>query len=108
MLENVPLRDAKPAVIVCPDCRRHLMEVKDVRWAMTKLEFTYACMSCGAETIRAIAGDTPVFVSRASTHLRSLEIFRFSPEPAERPQRPRATETAISSHVDREQRAGER
>ncbi len=80
MLENVPLRDAKPAVIVCPDCRRHLMEVKDVRWAMTKLEFTYGCSGCGAETIRAIAGDTPVFVSRASTHLRSLEIFNFSPD----------------------------
>ncbi|MGL4264519.1 MAG: hypothetical protein ACRCV5_21615 [Afipia sp.] len=108
MLENVPLRDAKPAVIVCPDCRRHLMEVKDVRWAMTKLEFTYACMGCGAETIRAIAGDTPVFVSRASTHLRSLEIFRFNPEPAERVQRPRATEAPIGPHVVRERRAGER
>lgn len=81
MLENVPLRDARPAVIVCPDCRRHLMEVMDVRWAMTHLEFKYACTGCGAETTRAIAGDTPVFVSRASTHLRSLEIFNFSPDP---------------------------
>lgn len=103
MLENVPLRDAKPAVIVCPDCRRHLMEVKDVRWAMTKLEFTYACSGCGAETMRALAGDTPVFVSRASTHLRSLEIFNFSPVAGKTP-RHRAGETAISSQVVRERR----
>ena len=72
MLENVPLRDAKPAVIVCPNCARHLMEVMDVRWAMTKLEFTYACSGCGTETIRSIAGATPVFISHASTHLRNL------------------------------------
>lgn len=108
MLENVPLRDAKPAVIVCPDCRRHLMEVKDVRWAMTSSSSPMLARAAAPETIRAIAGDTPVFVSRASTHLRSLEIFRFSPEPTERAPRPRPTETAISSHVDREQRAGER
>lgn len=107
MLENVPLRDAKPAVIVCPECRRHLMEVMDVRWAMTKLEFTYACTGCGHQTLRAISGDTPVFVSRASTHLRSLEIFNFNPD-AGKTQRPRATEIAISAHVVRERRAGER
>lgn len=92
MLENVPLRDAKPAVIVCPNCARHLMEVQDVRWAMTKLEFTYQCTGCGAETVRAIAGDTPVFVSRASTHLRSLEIFSFNPDPDKKP-RHRARDT---------------
>lgn len=94
MLDNVPLRDAKPAVIVCPKCARHLMEVMDVRWAMTKLEFAYQCSGCGTETIRAIAGDTPVFVSRASTHLRNLEIFRFSPEPAgKEPPRLRGSES---------------
>jgi hypothetical protein len=31
MRANVPLRDARPAVIVCPHCTRHLMEVKDVQ-----------------------------------------------------------------------------
>lgn len=108
MLENVPLRDAKPAVIVCPDCARHLMEVMDVRWAMTKLEFSYACSGCGAQTIRAIAGDTPVFVSRASTHLRNLEIFNFSPEPSERTPRHRAPDSAVGSQLVRERRAGER
>jgi len=102
MLENVPLRDARPAVIVCPECRRHLMEVMDVRWAMTKLEFTYACTGCGAQTIRAIAGDTPVFVSRASTHLRSLEIFNFDPDAGKTQPRHRATETAISTQAVRE------
>ncbi len=40
MRANVPLRDARPAVIVCPHCARHLMEVKDVQWALTRLEFT--------------------------------------------------------------------
>lgn len=108
MLENVPLRDAKPAVIVCPDCARHLMEVMDVRWAMTQLEFTYACSGCGAQTIRAIAGDTSVFVSRASTHLRNLEIFNFSPEPAERALRHRVPDSAVGSQLVRERRAGER
>lgn len=105
MLENVPLRDAKPAVIVCPDCARHLMEVKDVRWAMTKLEFTYACSGCGAETIRAIAGDTPVFVSRASTHLRSLEIFSFNPDTEKSP-RHRAPEIRTGFEVTGARRTG--
>ncbi len=103
MLENVPLRDARPAVIVCPECRRHLMEVMDVRWAMTKLEFTYACTGCGAQTIRAIAGDTLVFVSRASTHLRSLEIFNFDSDVGKTPLH-RAAEAAISTQVVRERR----
>ncbi len=75
MLANVSLRDARPAVIVCPSCTRHLMEVKDVRWAMTKLEFTYECSGCGAETTRSLAGDTPIFTSRASALLRDLQIF---------------------------------
>ena len=105
MLENVPLRDARPAVIVCPECRRHLMEVMDVRWAMTKLEFTYGCTGCGAQTVRAIAGDTPVFVSRASTHLRSLEIFNFDPDAGKTPLH-RTAETATSTQVLRERRTG--
>lgn len=89
MLGNVALRDARPAVIVCPDCRRHLMEVSDVRWAMTTLEFVFQCEGCGAQLTRAIAGDTPVFRSRASVHLHSLEIFNFGPD-AERPPQHRA------------------
>lgn len=80
MLGNVALRDARPAVIVCPDCRRHLMEVVDVRWAMATLEFVFQCAGCDAQLTRAIAGDTPVFKSRASAHLQSLEIFRFDPD----------------------------
>lgn len=107
MLENVPLRDAKPAVIVCPNCARHLMEVMDVRWAMTKLEFTYQCSGCGAETIRALAGDTPVFVSRASTHLRSLEIFRFNPDAADKtPPRHRAADVRAGFEVSAARRTG--
>lgn len=105
MLENVPLRDAKPAVIVCPECARHLMEVKDVRWAMTKLEFTYECSGCGAETLRAIAGDAPVFVSRASTHLRSLEIFNFNPD-ADRTPHLRAPNTRTGFEVTGARRTG--
>lgn len=87
MLGNVALRDARPAVIVCPDCRRHLMEVSDVRWAMTRLEFVFQCGGCGAQLTRAIAGDTPVFKSRASAHLQSLEIFRFDPDADKPPRR---------------------
>jgi len=52
MRANVPLRDARPAVIVCPHCARHLMEVKDVQWALTRLEFTFACAGCGTEVPR--------------------------------------------------------
>lgn len=82
MRANVPLRDARPAVIVCPHCARHLMEVKDVQWALTKLEFTFACAGCGTEVTHAIAGDTevPAPRSRASALLRDLPIFTFSPE----------------------------
>lgn len=105
MLANVPLRDAKPAVIVCPGCARHLMEVQDVRWAMTRLEFTYQCSGCGAETVRAIAGDTPVFVSRASTHLRSLEIFSFNPDP-DKLQRHRAPDSITGFELSGARRTG--
>lgn len=82
MRANVPLRDARPAVIVCPHCARHLMEVKDVQWALTKLEFTFACAGCGTEVTRAIAGDAevPAQRSRASALLHELPIFTFSPE----------------------------
>jgi hypothetical protein len=82
MRANVPLRDARPAVIVCPHCTRHLMEVKDVQWALTKLEFTFTCAGCGTEVTRAIAGNVeiPVAGSRASALLRDLPIFTFSPE----------------------------
>lgn len=82
MRANVPLRDARPAVMVCPHCARHLMEVKDVQWALMKLEFTFACAGCGTEVKRAIAGDAevPTTRSRASTLLRDLPIFTFSPE----------------------------
>jgi hypothetical protein len=82
MRANVPLRDARPTVIVCPHCARHLMEVKDVQWALTRLEFTFACAGCGTEVTRAIAGDAevPAARSRASALLRELPIFTFSPE----------------------------
>ncbi|CAN5277937.1 hypothetical protein BH10PSE10_BH10PSE10_25700 [soil metagenome] len=105
MLDNVPLRDARPAVIVCPECARHLMEIADVRWAMTKLEFTYECSGCGAQTVRAIAGDTPVFVSRASKHLQSLAIFDFSPD-AEKTPRHRPAETRYGFEVSGARRTG--
>ena len=106
MLENVPLRDARPAVIVCPDCARHLMEIVDVRWAMTKLEFTYACSGCGAQHIRAIAGDTPVFVSRASKHLQSLAIFDFSPDAGHPPQQHHAPERRPGHEIADTRRTG--
>ena len=57
----------------------------DAEYVASKMGVTYACTGCGHETIRAIAGDTPVFVSRASTHLRSLEIFNFSPDAGKTP-----------------------
>ncbi len=78
MLANVALRDARPAIVVCPTCTRHLMEIKDVRWATTKLEFIYECTGCGAEHNREIAGSEEIvttFTSRASVLLRDLEIF---------------------------------
>lgn len=81
MLANVPLRDAKPAIVVCPHCARHLMEVKDVQWAAMSLEFTFECTGCGTELKRAISGHEEVaaFTSRASTLLRDLQIFNFNP-----------------------------
>lgn len=91
MLANAPLRDARPVIVVCPSCAQHLMDIKDVRWASTKLELTYECTGCGAELQKSIAGSEPVvaFTSRASTLLRSLEIFRFDPDYA-KPAQPRA------------------
>lgn len=82
MLANVALRDARPAVVVCPHCAQHLMEVKDVQWAMTKLELTYECVGCGTELSKTIAGTDEVasLMSRASTLLRDLQIFTFSPD----------------------------
>lgn len=82
MLANVALRDAKPAVVVCPDCKQRLMEIKDVQWAVTKLEFTYECTGCGAEVKKAIEGTAEIatFTSRASDVLRNLQIFTFSPD----------------------------
>lgn len=82
MLANVALRDAKPAVVVCPDCKQRLMEIKDVQWAVSKLEFTYECTGCGAEVKKAIEGTAEIakFTSRASDVLRNLQIFTFSPD----------------------------
>lgn len=95
MLENIALRDARPAIVVCPDCAKHLMDVKDVRWAMTKLEFIFECSGCGAELTKSIAGDTPVFTSLASKHLKTLEIFRFDPDAEKSPRHRAMGSTAI-------------
>lgn len=80
MLANVALGDARPAVIVCPQCARHLMEVKDVQWAAAKLSFTFECAGCGTELHREIAGTEQVaaYTSRASALLRDMEIFRLA------------------------------
>ncbi|WP_424631846.1 hypothetical protein [Bradyrhizobium sp. SYSU BS000235] len=82
MLANVALRDAKPAVVVCPSCKQRLMEISDVQWAAAKLEFTYECTGCGAEVKKAIEGTAEIatFTSRASDVLRNLQIFTFSPD----------------------------
>jgi len=74
---NTPLLEAQPAVVVCPTCTRRLMEIKDVQWALTRLEFTYECTGCGAEHHEAIGAEAPVFGSRASALLHNLEIFSF-------------------------------
>jgi DNA-directed RNA polymerase subunit RPC12/RpoP len=103
MLANVPLRDVQPTVMVCPHCAQRLMDITDVQWALTRLEFTYGCAGCGAEVKKAVEGSEPVvaFTSRASALLRDLQIFSFSPDavgarsPAERPPLPSpATPTA--------------
>lgn len=82
MLANVPLRDVQPTVMVCPHCAQRLMDITDVQWAQTKLEFTYGCAGCGTEVKKAVEGSEPVaaFTSRASALLRDLEIFSFSPD----------------------------
>jgi DNA-directed RNA polymerase subunit RPC12/RpoP len=82
MLANVALLDAKPAVVVCPSCKQRLMEVSDVQWAATKLEFTYECTGCGAEVSKTVEGTDEIaaFTSRASNLLRNLQIFTFNPD----------------------------
>ena len=82
MLANVALLDAKPAVVVCPSCKQRLMEISDVQWATTKLEFTYECTGCGAEVSKSIEGTEEIaaFTSRASNLLRNLQIFTFNPD----------------------------
>src|SRR5262249_40084498 len=69
-------------VVVCPSCKQRLMEIADVQWAATKLEFTYECTGCGAEVKKAIEGTAEIvkFTSRASDVLRNLQIFTFSPD----------------------------
>ena len=82
MLANVPLRDVQPTVMVCPHCAQRLMDITDVQWAQTKLEFTYGCAGCGTEIKKAVEGSEPItsFTSRASALLRDLQIFSFSPD----------------------------
>lgn len=77
MLANVPLAEARPAIVICPHCARHLMEVKDVQWAAAKLEFTFACTGCGTELSKSIAGEEEIasYTSAASALLQKLEIF---------------------------------
>ena len=78
MLANVPLHEARPAVVICPHCTRHLMEIKDVQWAASKLEFILECSGCGTELSKCIEGEAQVanYVSTASALLQKLEIFR--------------------------------
>jgi hypothetical protein len=80
MLANVPLRDVQPTVMVCPHCAQRLMEITDVQWALTKLEFTYGCAGCGTEIKKAVEGSEQVvaFTSRASALLRDVQIFSFT------------------------------
>jgi len=82
MLANVPLRDVQPTVMVCPHCAQRLMDIVDVQWAQTKLEFTYGCAGCGTKIKKAVEGSEPVaaFTSRASALLRDLQIFSFNPD----------------------------
>jgi hypothetical protein len=43
--------DAEPAFMICPNCVRLPMYVKDVapHWSMAKIDFTYECSDCGTE-----------------------------------------------------------
>lgn len=80
MLATAHLHDARPAVVVCPQCAQRLMEIKDVQWAAAKLEFTFECADCGTELSKTVAGEEPVasYTSRASVLLQNLEIFTLS------------------------------
>jgi hypothetical protein len=68
--------------MVCPHCAQRLMDITDVQWAQTKLEFTYGCAGCGTEIKKAVEGSEPIaaFTSRASALLRDVQIFSFSPD----------------------------
>ena len=46
--------DAEPSFMICPSCERLPMYVKDVtpHWSMAKIDFTYECSDCGAESGR--------------------------------------------------------
>jgi hypothetical protein len=43
--------DGEPPFIICPNCERLPMYIRDVapRWSMAKIDFTYECYDCGAE-----------------------------------------------------------
>jgi hypothetical protein len=109
MLANVPLRDVQPTVMVCPHCAQRLMEITDVQWALTKLEFTYGCAGCGTEIKKAVEGSEQVvaFTSRASALLRDVQIFSFTPDAvgnrdtAARPSLPSAPAPSSASRLNR-------
>jgi hypothetical protein len=82
------------------------MDIVDVQWAQTKLEFTYGCAGCGTEIKKAVEGSEPVaaFTSRASALLRDLQIFSFNPDAVGNRQPARAapgTSTPSPPHTPR-------
>ena len=48
--------DAEPPFIICPSCEGLPMCVKDVapHWSMAKIDFTYECSNCGAQTRQTV------------------------------------------------------
>jgi DNA-directed RNA polymerase subunit RPC12/RpoP len=54
-------QEIQPASIVCPNCLRRPMYVRDVEphWSMAKIDFVYECFGCGAEIKKTVIKREP-------------------------------------------------